>query len=51
MGVSGMLVGTVMVGGEKFCMFKSEFENWKGILEFKIRCASWGNFKTFVVEL
>ena len=29
MGVSGMFVGTVMVGGEKFYMFKLEFENQK----------------------
>ena len=29
MGVSGMLVGTVMVGGERFYMFKLEFENQK----------------------
>ena len=26
MGVSAMLVGTVKVGGEKFCMFKLEFQ-------------------------
>ena len=34
-GVSGMLVGTVMVSGEKFHMFKLEFENWKRNFEIQ----------------
>ena len=35
MGVSGMLVRTVMVGGEKFYMFKLEFEKWKRNIEIQ----------------
>ena len=35
MGVPGMHVGTVMVGGEKFCMFKLEFENQKRNFEIQ----------------
>ena len=39
MGVSGMLVGTVMAGGEKFYMFKLELEigNWKSNFEIQNR--------------
>ena len=35
MGVPGMHVGTVMVGGEKCCMFKLEFENLKRNFEIQ----------------
>ena len=35
MGVSGMLVGTVMVGGERLYMFKLEFENQKRNFEIQ----------------
>ena len=35
MGVSGMLVGTVMVGGERFYMLTLEFENQKRNFEIQ----------------
>ena len=48
MGVSGMLEGTVMVGGGKFYMLKSEFENQKKNFEIQNQvCFMMRKFQNF----
>ena len=51
MGVSGVLVGTIMEGGEKFYMFKLEFENWKRNFEIQNQvCFMMRKFQQFCCQ-
>ena len=52
MGISGLLVETVMVGGEKFYIFKLEFENQKRNFEIQNWvCFVMRKFQNFVLKL